>query len=76
MIPLEMEVVEHYHAEYNEHNEGYNFLHDLELHERIGTTITIETDAVGGHLETVFNKCYPPRDQYHSYKGPAAGDAR
>lgn len=76
MVPAQVETVESYEAEDGEHNEGYHFLHDLELDEGVGAAVALETHAVGGHLKTIFEEGDCPRQQDDGVEGPRSGDAR
>ena len=44
-----------------EHHEGYALLDDLQLYEIEWSAIAIESNAVGGHLTTIFKQSDAPR---------------
>ena len=63
MVPVEALATKTYDGEDGEDAEGNDFLYDLELHERVGTTVALKTDAIGRHLKAVFEEGEAPRDE-------------
>ena len=63
MVPVEALTTETYDGEEGEDDEGDDFLHYLQLHQGIGATVALESNAVGGDLKTVFEEGETPRDE-------------
>jgi len=57
-------------SEYHKYHEGDNLLDYFELHERKGTSGTLEADSISRHLGTIFEKCYCPTQEYYTKKSP------
>lgn len=55
LLPLEDDV-----GNDAEDNQGDDFLNDFELHQRERSAVANETDAVGGHQETVLDASDAP----------------
>ena len=60
MVPAYFEAVESPETEDDEYGECDDFLYDLELDEGKRAAIALESDAIGGHLKTIFKKRYAP----------------
>ena len=54
MIPMQRLTLEENRCKYGKDNQGYHFLHHLELHQRERATVFHKTDAIGGYLKHVF----------------------
>ena len=65
VVPLDVHVKGN-HREEDEHHQGDDLLQDLELHQREGTTIALEANAVGRHLQAILEKGNTPRQCDHS----------
>ena len=65
VVPLDVHVKGN-HREEDEHHQGDDLLQDLELHQREGTTIALEANAVGRHLQALLEKGNTPRQCDHS----------
>ena len=65
VVPLDVHVKGN-HREEDEHHQGDDLLQDLELHQREGTTIALEANAVGRHLQAILEKGNTPRQCNHS----------
>ena len=63
MIPLDGLSLEHEHHDDRENRKGHDLLDHLELKQVEWASVALETDAVGGHGETVFEKRNTPRKQ-------------
>lgn len=61
VVPVQTFVLEHQVGEDGEDYERYTLLYHLQLHQREGTSVANETDAVGRHLTAVFKESYEPR---------------
>ena len=76
MIPMQLLSLEEDIGHNAEDDQGDDFLDYLELHEREGTAVAHESDAVGRHLEAVFQESYSPRKHDDSDEGPRFRDTR
>lgn len=75
MVPLELLSLEEDVGYDAEHNEGDDFLYDFQLHQREGSAVFDEADAVGRHKETVLDAGDAPREEYHGVERPVGRDA-
>lgn len=60
VVPVQILTLEHDVGNHGKNTETDALLDDLQLHEIERATVTIETDAVGGHLTTIFKQSDTP----------------
>lgn len=72
MVPAEGETVEEEHGHQGEDYQGDALLHHLELNQRVGPSIALESDAVGRDLKAVFSQGNAPREEDDKPQGPVA----
>ena len=65
VVPLDVHVKGN-HREEDKHHQGDDLLQDLELHQRERTTIALEANAVGRHLQAILEKGNTPLQCDHS----------
>lgn len=63
MVPPEGFSFEGNGAEYDEHRQRDDFLDDLQLNQAERASVVAEADAVGGHLETIFEESQEPTEK-------------
>ena len=68
VIPLDLHVESDNRERQKDYQSDY-LLQDLQLHQREWSAVALKTDAVGGHLQAVFEKCNTPRDGNHANQG-------
>ena len=66
MIPFKGKVFEKDQGKSREDDQRDHLLDHLELDQVEGAAFLLETDPVGGHLETIFKKSNPPTDEDNS----------
>lgn len=57
----------------HKYDKSNNLLDHFQLHQRERSAESLVTDPVGGYLETVFKKGYPPADQNDTKECKTAG---
>lgn len=70
MVPMERFSFEQRSDNDGEHHQRHSLLNHLELHQRIGSSIAIETNAIGRHGQTVFKEGDTPRKHNHTNQRP------
>lgn len=68
MVPMQTLATEGNDGEECEDYKSNHFLHYLQLHECVGASIAIKTDAVSRYLKTVFEERKTPRNEDNNVK--------
>lgn len=68
VVPVKAFASESNYGEEGEDDECDNFLNNLQLHQCVGASVAFESDAVGGHLETVFKESESPGNENDNVK--------
>ena len=72
VVPVQILTLEHDVGNHGKNTKTDALLDDLQLHEIERATITIETDAVGGHLTAIFKQSDTPRKGDNANQGPVS----
>jgi len=70
VVPVERLALEQDGGEHGKHNQGDDFLYDLELHQREGAAVAYKADAVGRNLAGIFGQRNAPRKEDDAKQGP------
>lgn len=74
VVPVQRLALEEDGGEEGENHQRDDFLNDLELHQREGTAVFNEADAVGGHLKGILGQGNGPREKDDGVKRPVGND--
>lgn len=65
MIPVQRFALKEHYGEYREHNQRYNLLNNLQLHQGENSSVTREAKPVCWNLARIFGQSQEPTEQYH-----------